>query len=92
MSGRQDGRRAARTSGPTRAEQRALAKQGLTVALGVCIATGFARPARAYRRLHMLSAAAVVGFSVWHHMLYGDTARRRLRRARPETDDAGPAT
>ncbi|MDK2954599.1 MAG: hypothetical protein PWQ57_95 [Desulfovibrionales bacterium] len=57
------------TSGLSTAQSRALAKAGMTASLGVLIWTGFDQ-SRGARRLHRLAGVSLVGFSVWHHMLY----------------------
>lgn len=58
----------------TRRTKRELAKLGLTVCLGVLVATGASR-SRTSRRWHIIAGTALVGFSVWHHFLYPSTNR-----------------
>lgn len=58
----------------TRRTQRELAKLGLTVCLGVLAATGVSR-SRNSRRWHVIAGTALVGLSVWHHLLYPSTKR-----------------
>lgn len=52
-----------------RATDRELAKLGLGLALGALVLTGLSRT-RASRKLHILAGGALIGLSVWHHMLY----------------------
>ncbi|NCC26197.1 MAG: hypothetical protein EOM25_13545 [Deltaproteobacteria bacterium] len=51
------------------ARDRHLAKLGMSVSMGVLIFTGFHRT-RETRPWHVLAGASLVGFSIWHHMLY----------------------
>ena len=50
-------------------DKKKYAKVGMTVSLGVLTATGFMR-VKGTRGLHIWSGAALIGFSLWHHMLY----------------------
>jgi len=50
-------------------EKRTVAKIGMTVSLGVLVATGMMR-GRGAKVLHIWSGLALIGFSVWHHRLY----------------------
>jgi hypothetical protein len=52
-----------------RASDRELAKLGLNIALGALVLTGLSRT-RTSRKLHILAGGALIGLSVWHHMLY----------------------
>jgi len=52
-----------------RRSDRELAKLGMTAALGLLVITGFTRD-RTARGLHVLAGGALVGLSVWHHLLY----------------------
>lgn len=61
-------------SGPPETRQRRLsdkelAKLGLMVSMGVLVVSGFSRT-RSSRKLHLLAGGALIGLSVWHHMLY----------------------
>jgi len=72
-------RSAAQTArGLTLARQRELAKVGMSVSLAVLVVTGFtgARKRGPSRTLHLASGATLVGFSLWHHCLYGKPAAK----------------
>lgn len=58
--------------------KKTLAKTGMAVALGALVATGLMNTDRkpAARRVHLLSGAALVGFSLWHVSLYNKTRGR----------------
>lgn len=64
--------------GLTLARQRELAKVGMTLSLAVLVVTGFtgARKRGPSRTLHLASGATLVGFSLWHHCLYGKPAAK----------------
>lgn len=49
--------------------QRAVAKAGMGVSLGVLVWTAMAR-SRKVMRYHTLAGVALLGFSVWHLTLY----------------------
>ncbi len=52
-----------------RTSQREMAKIGLIASIGVLVLTGFSKT-RSSRKVHLLAGGAMVGLSVWHHMLY----------------------
>lgn len=58
----------------TRCNKKELAKLGMTVCLGVLVATGMCR-SRSSRRWHVIAGTALVGLSVWHHLLYLSSTR-----------------
>lgn len=60
------------------ARQRELAKVGMSVSLAVLVVTGFtgAHKRGPSRTLHLASGATLVGFSLWHHCLYGKPAAK----------------
>lgn len=74
-----DAHTAPQAAAARRRSDRELAKVGMTASLGLLVATGFSRT-RAARRLHVLAGVALVGCSVWHHMLYAAPADRPGRR------------
>lgn len=68
------------------ARQRAQAKLGLTVSLGVLVASGLASRmdgpwTQGARTLHVCAGVALVGFSYWHLTLYQQPVRMRGRSA-----------
>ncbi len=68
-----------------RAADRELAKLGLSLALGTLILTGLSRT-RASRKLHILAGGALIGLSVWHHMLYTPTGNNSRTTGSREDD------
>lgn len=47
-----------------------IAKIGMTVSMGVTVATSFAMKNKVMKNLHVGAGMALVGFSLWHHLLY----------------------
>ncbi|ADK83923.1 conserved hypothetical protein [Desulfarculus baarsii DSM 2075] len=56
------------------ARKRSLAKLGMSLSLGALVVTAFAGGKRA-KNWHILAGGALVGFSAWHHALYGKPGR-----------------
>lgn len=52
--------------------QKEVAKIGMTVSMGLTVATAFKMKNKTLKSLHVGAGVALVGFSVWHHMLYQD--------------------
>ena len=50
--------------------QKEIAKVGMTVSMGITVATAFKMKSRKVKNLHVGAGVALVGFSLWHHMLY----------------------
>jgi len=50
-------------------DKKKYAKTGMTVSMGVLAVTGFMQ-GKGPKALHVWSGAALIGFSLWHHMLY----------------------
>lgn len=50
--------------------QKEIAKVGMTVSMGITVATAFKMKNKTMKRLHVGAGFAMVGFSLWHHMLY----------------------
>lgn len=67
----------ARTGRPVSlARQREMAKVGMVVSLTALVVTGFTGTHHhgPSRTIHLVSGAALVGFSLWHYSLYGRPA------------------
>ncbi len=47
-----------------------VAKIGMTASLGVVVGTSFAMKSKTMTNLHIGAGVALVGFSLWHHLLY----------------------
>jgi len=47
-----------------------IAKIAMTVSLGVTVVTSFSMKNKTMKTLHTVAGAALVGFSLWHHLLY----------------------
>ena len=56
-------------------DKRKYAKVGMTVSMGLLTATGFMQK-KGGKALHIWSGAALIGFSLWHHMLYQPKSTR----------------
>lgn len=57
-------------------DKRKYAKAGMTVSMGLLAATGFVQR-KGGKALHIWSGAALIGFSLWHHMLYQPKVKDR---------------
>lgn len=55
-------------------DKKKYAKTGMTVSMGVLAVTGFMQ-GKGPKALHVCSGAALIGFSMWHHMLYRPRAK-----------------
>ncbi|MGP1450620.1 MAG: hypothetical protein ACTTJS_05805 [Wolinella sp.] len=51
-------------------EKREIAKIGMVGAIVATVGSAFFLKNRSMRRLHVGAGAALIGFSLWHHMLY----------------------
>ena len=60
----------------TMEDKKKYAKLGMAVSMGVLTATGFVR-GKGSKALHVWSGAALIGFSLWHHMLYQPRAKAK---------------
>lgn len=58
--------------------KRTAAKIGMALSLGTAVTTGLMQ-GRGSRVLHLFSAVALVGFSVWHNSLYQSATRGNKR-------------
>lgn len=50
--------------------QKEIAKVGMTVTMGVTVVTAFKMKNKTMKNLHVGAGVALVGFSLWHHLLY----------------------
>ncbi len=50
--------------------QKEIAKVGMTVSMGLTVATAFKMKSKNMKNLHVTAGVALVGFSLWHHMMY----------------------
>lgn len=50
--------------------QKEIAKIGMTATMGITVATAFKMKNRTMKNLHVGAGFALVGFSLWHHLLY----------------------
>ena len=46
------------------------AKIGMTASMAIVIGTSFGMKSKVMKNLHIGAGVALVGFSLWHHMLY----------------------
>lgn len=56
-----------RTSLETKKE---IAKIGMTASMGIVVGTSFFMKNKLAKRAHIVAGGALVGFSLWHHLLY----------------------
>ncbi|MCV6608059.1 MAG: hypothetical protein OIF32_07605 [Campylobacterales bacterium] len=56
-----------------------LAKIGMTASLGITVATSFNMKNKLMKNLHVGAGFALVGFSLWHHMLYQPTGKDKKK-------------
>jgi len=47
-----------------------VAKIGMTASMAIVIGTSFGMKSKIMKNLHVGAGVALVGFSLWHHMLY----------------------
>lgn len=50
--------------------QKEIAKIGMTASMGITVATSFNMKGKVMKNLHIGAGVALVGFSLWHHLLY----------------------
>lgn len=60
--------------------QKEIAKVGMTVSMGITVATAFKMKNRKVKNLHVGAGVALVGFSLWHHLLYQGKKREIKKR------------
>lgn len=56
-----------------------IAKVGLTVTLGTTVITSMFMKNSAMKKLHVGAGVALVGFSIWHHMLYNTNKKKTIK-------------
>ncbi len=61
-----------------------IAKIGMTATMGITVATSLYMKNRAMKNLHIGAGVALVGFSLWHHLLYQPEKKAEKSRS-PET-------
>lgn len=47
-----------------------VAKIGMTASMAIVVGTSFGMKSKVMKQLHVGAGVALVGFSLWHHMLY----------------------
>jgi len=67
------------------------AKIGMTASMAIVIGTSFGMKSKVMKNLHIGAGVALVGFSLWHHMLYQPSKKSSAKVAR-ETKTASEAT
>ena len=60
--------------------QKEIAKVGMTVSMGITVATAFKMKNRKVKNLHVGAGVTLVGFSLWHHLLYQGKKREIKKR------------
>ena len=54
-----------------------VAKIGMTATMGITVATSLYMKNRTMKNLHVGAGVALVGFSLWHHLLYQPDKKRK---------------
>lgn len=61
-----------------------VAKIGMSASMAVVVGTSFVMDSKAMRNLHIGAGVALVGFSLWHHLLY-QPAKKEYSKKQKET-------
>ncbi len=59
--------------------QREAAKVGMTVTLGVTVATSMFMKNKTAKKAHIVGGVAFCAFTLWHTMLYDDKKKKKKR-------------
>lgn len=54
-----------------------VAKIGMTASLGVVVGTSFVMDSKIIKNLHIGAGVVLVGFSLWHHLLYQSSSKKK---------------
>ena len=58
-----------------------VAKIGMTASMAIVIGTSFGMKSKVMKNLHIGAGVALVGFSLWHHMLYQPSKKSSVKAA-----------
>ncbi len=62
-----------------------VAKIGMTASMAIVVGTSFGMKSKVMKNLHIGAGVALVGFSLWHHMLYQPSKKSSSKVAKEET-------
>ena len=67
-----------------------IAKIGMTASMGITVATSFNMKGKVMKNLHIGAGVALVGFSLWHHLLYQPDKKEKkaINDTKEETTDS----
>ena len=68
------------------------AKIGMTASMAIVIGTSFGMKSKIMKNLHIGAGVALVGFSLWHHMLYQPSKKSGAKVATAESATQREAT
>lgn len=56
-----------------------VAKIGMTASMAIVVGTSFGMKSKIMKNLHIGAGVALVGFSLWHHMLYQPSKKSSVK-------------
>lgn len=65
-----------------------VAKIGMTASMAIVVGTSFGMKSKVMKNLHIGAGVALVGFSLWHHMLYQPSKKSAPKRTQEETQSS----
>lgn len=61
-----------------------VAKIGMTASMAIVVGTSFGMKSKVMKNLHIGAGVALVGFSLWHHMLYQPSKKSSSKGSKEE--------
>lgn len=61
-----------------------VAKIGMTASMAIVVGTSFGMKSKVMKNLHIGAGVALVGFSLWHHMLYQPAKKSSSKNSQEE--------
>lgn len=61
-----------------------VAKIGMTASMAIVVGTSFGMKSKVMKNLHIGAGVALVGFSLWHHMLYQPAKKSAPKRTQED--------
>lgn len=65
-----------------------VAKIGMTASMAIVVGTSFGMKSKVMKNLHIGAGVALVGFSLWHHMLYQPSKKSSSKVLQEETQSS----
>jgi|GEM_PF-134292 len=69
-----------------------VAKIGMTASMAIVVGTSFGMKSKVMKNLHIGAGVALVGFSLWHHMLYQPSKKSSSKVAKEEVTPLSEVT